>query len=118
MIRSHHFSTVLTISDAIAGSPATEVLALLKQAVNDVGLNAVGELAVTFQPQGVSAVLVLEESHVALHLWTEIRKVSIDIHICDYTQNNLPKAKKLAEELTLRLSGSARADWRHCSTTG
>lgn len=78
------------------------------------GLTAVNEASFQFQPQGVSAVLLLEESHVALHFWPEKGKITVDIHICDFQQDNQPKAEKLAHLLELHLS-EAPATWHSLS---
>lgn len=83
MIRSHHLSGVLTVPEAIAHASSTELLVLLKTAVQAADLTFAGEATATFAPQGTSAVLILEESHVAIHVWTEHRKVTVDIHVCD-----------------------------------
>lgn len=119
MIRSHHFSAILPAKNAVIASTPTEWLTLLKAAVNQAGLTAVGELAVTFQPQGTSVILVLEESHVALHVWPETGKVAADIHVCDYHQNNLAKAKTLTDLLTIAISGNhTPIHWSYLSASG
>ncbi len=119
MIRSHHLAAILPISDAIAHFAPRELLDLMKTAVLAAGLNPVGETTAQFEPQGVSAVLLLEESHVALHIWTEERKVTVDIHICDFQQDNLAKAEKLADLLTWNLSGNSdRRQWSYLSVSG
>lgn len=104
MIRSHHFSAILTAAETIVTQPPAELLSLLKDCVQLAGLNAVGELAATFDPQGASVVLILEESHVALHIWTERCKIAVDIHVCDYCHDNFLKAKKLTELLAIELT--------------
>ncbi|HEY9618074.1 MAG TPA: S-adenosylmethionine decarboxylase [Microcoleaceae cyanobacterium] len=97
----------------------TDWLDLLKALVCEAGLHCVGEVAVTFNPQGLSVVLVLEESHVALHIWPESQKIAVDIHVCDYYQDNCPKAKKLADLLTMKICGSHdRAQWNYLLATG
>ncbi|HEY9907602.1 MAG TPA: S-adenosylmethionine decarboxylase [Thermosynechococcaceae cyanobacterium] len=116
MIHSHHLAAILTVSDAIAALPGAKLLTLLREIVHQAGLEPVGEVATTFQPHGASVVLVLKESHVALHVWPECHKASVDIHVCDYHQNNLPKAEKLAELLTLELTGNCdRQPWSYLS---
>lgn len=98
---------------------AADWLDLMKALVCAAGLHCVGEVAVTFNPQGLSVVLVLEESHVALHIWPENQKIAVDIHVCDYYQDNRPKAEKLAELLTVKLCGSRdRAHWNYLLATG
>jgi len=119
VIRSHHFSAILTTSEAITHLTATELLDLLQDAVQESGLTSVAEAAATFHPQGASVVLILEESHVALHIWPESAKVAVDIHVCDYHQNNRPKAEKLADYLSLKMTGRCdRSQWRCLSVTG
>lgn len=106
MIRSHHFSAILTAAETVITQSPAELLSLLRSCVKSVGLNAVGELATTFEPQGASVMLILEESHVALHIWTESSKIAVDIHVCDYHQDNFSKAKKLSERLAIALTNN------------
>ncbi|MBD2461936.1 S-adenosylmethionine decarboxylase [Oscillatoria sp. FACHB-1407] len=116
MIKSHHFSAILPVSQAVYQWTDQDFLKLLKTLVQQVGLNTVGEMAIAFQPQGMSAVVLLEESHVALHFWPEESKVSVDIHVCDFQHNNYEKAEQLTHLLTLHLSSSDHCDdWHHLS---
>lgn len=119
LIHSHHFSTVLLANDAILKATATELVEMIKRAVDQAGLRAVTEATATFYPQGLSAVLVLEESHVALHVWPECRKIAVDIHVCDYQQDNRLKAERLAEVLALTMAdGCTRTQWNYLFTAG
>ena len=36
----------------------------------------------TFSPQGITGVVLLAESHIAIHTWPEIEYVSVDIFTC------------------------------------
>ncbi|MBD2103629.1 S-adenosylmethionine decarboxylase family protein [Leptolyngbya sp. FACHB-261] len=118
-LKSHHLSAVLTAAPEIFEWTETEFLSFLKDSVQNVGLKAVGELAFTFEPQGISAVVLLEESHIALHFWPEKGKISVDIHVCDYQQNNRNKAEKLAQLLTLNISGNGNSDsWHYLAISG
>jgi S-adenosylmethionine decarboxylase len=119
MIRSHHFSAILTATDTIVTMLPAELLGLLKTVVRGAGLNAVSEATATFEPQGVSVVVILEESHVALHVWTERQKVTVDVHVCDYFQDNYPKAHYLTQLLDQQISGSYdRTHWNYLLATG
>lgn len=117
-MRSHHFSAILTTTDAIAHSTAPTLLQLLQTTVQTAGLTTVAEATATFSPQGVSVVILLEESHVALHVWTEYCKATVDIHVCDYQQDNYAKAQKLAVLLASALTDSDRAQWHYSEITG
>ena len=35
-----------------------------------------------FQPQGVTAFLLLSESHISIHTWPELNKAALDIYTC------------------------------------
>lgn len=119
MIRSHHFSAILTAAETIITQPPAELLGLLRRCVKLVGLSAVGELSTTFEPQGASVVLILEESHVALHIWTESSKIAVDIHVCDYYEDNFHKAKRLTELLAIALAHNHHSVyWSYLLATG
>lgn len=117
MIRSHHFTAILPATESILAADAAALLDLLKTSVAAVNLRAVSQASATFTPQGVSVVVILEESHVALHVWTECRRVTVDIHVCDYSQDNFDRARRLSETLTQQLSGGDRADWHYWLVT-
>lgn len=113
-LRSHHWSAILTAAEGVYTWTAADFVTRLKQVVQQAGLTVVGELAFTFQPQGISAIVLLEESHVALHFWTEKGKVTVDIHVCDFQDNNKPKAEKLAHLLALEISEKPE-QWHYLS---
>ncbi|MEX0269262.1 S-adenosylmethionine decarboxylase family protein [Leptolyngbyaceae cyanobacterium UHCC 1019] len=115
-LRSHHWSAILTAAAKVYSWSSADFLACLKQVVQQAGLTVVGELAFTFEPQGISAIVLLEESHVALHFWTEKGKVTVDIHVCDFQEDNKPKAEKLAHLLALEIS-EAPGQWHYLSLT-
>jgi S-adenosylmethionine decarboxylase len=35
-----------------------------------------------FQPQGITGVILLAESHIAIHIWPELNYMAIDIYTC------------------------------------
>ena len=113
-LSSHHLSAILPAAPVVYHWTEADFLRLLQSVVGQVGLTMVGELAFTFQPQGVSAIALLAESHVALHFWPEKGKVTIDIHVCDFEQGNQVKAEQLADLLTLSLTGDSHRDRWHC----
>lgn len=114
MLRSHHFSAILPVSQPVSAWTEADFLVLLKQAVQTAGLRTVRQLSFTYEPQGISAIVLLEESHVALHFWPEEGKVTVDIHVCDYQQDNQHKARQLAKLLSMQISGCyENHHWQH-----
>ncbi|MBD2773019.1 S-adenosylmethionine decarboxylase [Iningainema sp. BLCCT55] len=119
MIITHHFSAILTASVAIFEWTEVDFITFLKTAAKSAELTPVSAVSFSFVPQGISAVLLLKESHVALHFWPEEEKVTIDIHVCDYQQSNQEKAKLLAKILALQLSGDDSIErWNYLCITG
>ncbi|HEY9870283.1 MAG TPA: S-adenosylmethionine decarboxylase [Candidatus Obscuribacterales bacterium] len=111
-LTSHHFSAILTTINGRENDSCQDLLSLLKEAIAEARLTAVAEVTARFQPHGVSAVVVLEESHVAVHLWPEHKAATVDIHVCDYSQGNEARAMELARLIGWRLAGDdSLASW-------
>lgn len=73
--------------------------------VREAGLFDVGRLFHAFpEGGGVTGVVVLAESHLSVHTWPENGYVSIDVFVCNYTEDNTGKARALAARLIDRLS--------------
>lgn len=56
----------------------------LLAAVRAIGATPVGEVFHRFQPQGVSGVVLIAESHLSCHTWPEAGYVAVDIYTCGY----------------------------------
>jgi S-adenosylmethionine decarboxylase len=70
------------------------------QAVAAVGLTAVGELFHRFPaPGGVTGVVLLAESHLAVHTWPELGAVTIDVYVCNLQGDNSGRAQALMAQL-------------------
>ena len=52
-----------------------------------------------FQPQGVTLLALLAESHASIHSWPEIGYCAIDLYTCGDTTQTHKAAKFLADEL-------------------
>jgi S-adenosylmethionine decarboxylase len=79
------------------------------QAVGAVGLDAVNHLFHTFPgtdkgPGGVTAALLLAESHVCLHTWPEQRAVTVDVYVCNFGEDHSAKARGLMYALIQRFA--------------
>lgn len=64
-------------------------------AVRGAGLTPVGELFHRFDGGGVTGVVLLAESHVALHTWPELAAVTIDVYVCNFSGDNSARAQGL-----------------------
>jgi spermidine synthase len=68
------------------------------------GLTIVGEKFHPFRmpdgsAAGVTCALLLAESHVAIHTWPERQAVTLDVYVCNYSEDNTAKAKCLFDSL-------------------
>ena len=68
--------------------------------VSAAGLTPVGELFHAFgDGQGVTGVVLLAESHVAVHTWPELHAVTLDVFVCNFGRDNSAAARSLLERL-------------------
>ena len=69
-------------------------------AVVAAGLLQVNRLFHVFAPgAGVTGMVLLAESHLAVHTWPEMAGVTLDVYVCNYGGDNSAKAHALFEAL-------------------
>jgi S-adenosylmethionine decarboxylase len=77
-------------------------------AVRAAGLEPVGELFHRFAaapgadasaPVGITGVVLLAESHLAVHTWPEAAAVTIDVYVCNLGADNSARAHTLMDRL-------------------
>lgn len=86
---------------------ANELADLCRQQTIGVGLTLVDEKWFPFppyngQPGGVTGMLLLAESHLAVHTWPERNAVTLDVYVCNFTSDNTAKAEALLREIVAR----------------
>lgn len=77
------------------------------KAVADNGLTPVGQLFHSFAsptcPEaGVTATILLAESHMCIHTWPELKAATLDVYVCNFSSDHSDKARGLMNDL-LRL---------------
>jgi S-adenosylmethionine decarboxylase len=77
------------------------------QAIEAVGLQPVDRLFHTFPATpagagGVTATVLLAESHVCLHTWPEQKGVTLDVYVCNFGEDHSAKARGLMFALVNR----------------
>lgn len=79
--------------------------ALCLDAVERAGLGAVGELFHRFTPApgceqtGITGIVLLAESHLALHTWPELGGVTLDVYVCNLGRDNSGRAELMMNQL-------------------
>lgn len=86
--------------DAAWLTDATRLLARCKQEVLNAGLQPVNQLAHSFPataqgPGGVTATVLLAESHLCVHTWPEQMGVTVDVYVCNFGADHSAKAQRL-----------------------
>jgi S-adenosylmethionine decarboxylase proenzyme len=93
----------------------TDVAALREAGVaaaRAAGLTVVGEVFHAFPaPGGVTGVVLLAESHLALHTWPELAAVTLDVYVCNRSGDHSAQAHAVMAALQ-RLFRPARREER------
>ncbi|MCM8594598.1 S-adenosylmethionine decarboxylase family protein [Accumulibacter sp.] len=67
------------------------------------GLTPLGTLFHQFgsaaRPAGATGAVVLAESHLAVHTWPETRAVTLDLYVCNFSQDNSAAARRAGQRL-------------------
>ncbi len=96
--------------DAALLHDAKRLRACCEQAVAMSGLTAVATLFHPFEPAGpglvagVTGVVLLAESHLAVHTWPEHGGVTLDVYVCNARRDNREAAHALMEALIGRFA--------------
>ena len=69
------------------------------EAAKKSGANIVNDVFHQFSPQGVSGVVVIQESHLSIHTWPEHGYAAVDFFTCSLNTHPKKALQHLAEEL-------------------
>ena len=72
------------------------------KAAREVGATIIGDSFHRFQPQGISGVVIIAESHLSIHTWPEHLYAAIDIFSCSVAFRPEAAARILANGLDSR----------------
>ena len=83
---------------------ASALAALCEALAVDAGLSVVGRQFHAFASAsdsnaGLTGVLLLAESHLAVHTWPELGAVTLDAYVCNFGADNRHKAQRLVDAL-------------------
>lgn len=79
---------------------------LCRESTIEAGLTVVDEKFHRFpdvdgEPGGITAALLLAESHLAVHTWPERGGVTLDVYVCNFSSDNCAKAQGLFDALVV-----------------
>lgn len=99
-----HLTAELGGCDAAAAAmtDAAALRALCVDAVRDAGLRPLGELFHAFGGDGgngVTGMVLLAESHLAVHTWPELGAVTLDVFVCNRSVDHSGAARRLLDRV-------------------
>jgi len=124
----HGLQLTADLRGCAIGRPAMTDPAVLREAcrsaVRAAGLTPVGELFHRFvpaaapgvAPSGITGVVLLAESHLAVHTWPELEAATLDVYVCNLGADNSARAEALMDAL-LAAFAPARIE-RHAHRRG
>ena len=91
-------------TDAQLLTDVTELALLCRRTCVGTGLTPVAEAFHQFtnadgSPGGATGAMVLAESHLAIHTWPELNAVTLDLYVCNFSQDNCAAARSAFEVL-------------------
>ena len=105
----HALGRHLLLELKICNEEVLDDLNFLKDCLNEAavqsGATVVGESFYHFSPYGVSGVVNIAESHIAIHTWPEYRYAALDVFTC----GNDVDPEKVARLITERLGAKSHS---------
>jgi S-adenosylmethionine decarboxylase proenzyme len=99
----HALGRHLLLELKICNKEVLDDLESLKDCLNEAavqsGATVVGESFYHFSPCGVSGVVNIAESHIAVHTWPEYRYAAVDVFTCGTAVDPEKAAKLITEKL-------------------
>jgi S-adenosylmethionine decarboxylase proenzyme len=74
---------------------------VMYEAVEVSGATSIGDISKKFDPNGVTVLIGIEESHISIHTWPEYGYAAIDAYTCGPTMD----PEKAADHIVKRLEG-------------
>lgn len=71
----------------------------MMESVKNNNYKILGDLFHKFEPQGFTGIILLSESHLAIHTWPELSSISMDIFSC----KNYKSALKVIDEIKIKI---------------
>ena len=107
--------------DPVWLTQAETLMRYCTDAVAQVGLQAVAQLVHTFpaaanhpaaSPGGITATVLLAESHLCIHTWPELSAVTLDVYVCNFGADHSAKAVALRDRLIALFQPESTAQHR------
>lgn len=102
-IGDHILITLFNCDPALLNDE-NKLTALAKEMVVEGNGREIGTLSHRFEPQGVSVIVMLEESHISIHTYPEVETAFIDIFVCGERAEPYNALKCIVKKMKPRFS--------------
>jgi S-adenosylmethionine decarboxylase len=62
-------------------------------------LEKVGESHFVFDNNSFTTAICLKESHICIHTWPEINRITMDVYLCNYSGDNTEKVRAISNQV-------------------
>lgn len=62
-------------------------------------LEKVGESHFIFENNSFTTAICLKESHICIHTWPEINRITMDVYLCNYSGDNTEKVRTISKRM-------------------
>lgn len=73
--------------------------------IEENNLMKVGESSHVFDNSSFTTAICLMESHICIHTWPEINQLTTDVYLCNYTQDNTERVRKICDTIIAYFEG-------------
>ncbi|QES87231.1 S-adenosylmethionine decarboxylase family protein [Rhizosphaericola mali] len=101
-----HSLMTLTTSAADKLTDENTFCAFTDFLIDEYGLEKVGQVVHKFESQGFTASFCLKESHICIHTWPELKSLTLDVYLCNYSQDNTDKVQEISASYIRYFSAS------------
>ncbi len=85
------------------------ITSTLIKSAEKTGVTVVDYATRKFEPQGVSAIVIISESHIAIHTWPELKYAALDFYTCG-EEDPEPAVREIARKFKTKELVLFRAD--------
>jgi S-adenosylmethionine decarboxylase len=91
-----HILSNISTSNLDRLTDMSDFLKAIDKVIEGTGVQDLGRVTHKFpDDSGYTIVVCLAESHIAVHTWPELGKVTLDVYLCNYLHDNTSKCESI-----------------------
>ena len=93
-----HKLVTLEVQDLTKLTSSENFISFSKNLIAKYQLEKVGISEHIFENNSFTIAICLKESHICIHTWPEINTLTMDVYLCNYSQDNSNKVRSIAKD--------------------